>query len=663
MTKKLYLQFLLLLIFLLLFKSARANIYTFFGCCKSGDHHVYDCFSSVGVDEPCTQFCGFDSPTSNYITCYDAMCSVPEPPPCCDSLDCSPCCIKGECGAECDSDDDCPSDGWTCNGDIREYRDYYCDIGSCTCAYSVTQSEDCNSYDGWYDTGNTRWVDTGPCTQKEQKEQIWKDYTCSGGACVVGSTGNTRWVDTGNTQNKPDCTNCGYGNWQTDPSNVCKERREEYHCSSGNCVFYQWDYRNKPDGTICDAYSDDITPPGDSHCLDPSASSSQVCDLACSSGSCTAKTNCVCEVGRCGALCDSDDDCSCPSDYCTDADKDGFDDDLVDYPDYGDCTAGCTCDTGTGSGQPCEPSISYNNLLCTSCGNGVIDAGEECEPPLSSDNSNCPNPSSYCENTPGRYCVPPDSFGSCDENCQCVADSFSCSCQLGQCNAECDSDDDCPPQIISDTCYYDRSCNPLTCSCSSGSSEACPDAGTVIGNTCYYDPVAGQRDCKDGTGCNLLSCTLQSGQVCNPFGGCVDSSSVDFNSWIGIPEANLTVGQLFPLHIYVKNTGSVKDNYEVSLSSVPSNLQARVLDERIQGLLPGETGAARIEVTVLEAASSTLKVRVESSTTHQVTELQIQIQSAPANMREFENSSMLWLIFLSFILLLSEKIFIPSSKK
>lgn len=55
--------------------------------------------------------------------------------------------------------------------------------------------------DGWYDTGSTRWIDdpANPCQKKEQKQQEYRDYYCSGGHCNMRVT-NTRWLDTGNTQ-------------------------------------------------------------------------------------------------------------------------------------------------------------------------------------------------------------------------------------------------------------------------------------------------------------------------------------------------------------------------------------------------------------------------------------------------------------------------------
>ncbi|RLG24466.1 hypothetical protein DRN76_03985, partial [Methanosarcinales archaeon] len=86
-------------------------------------------------------------------------------------------------------------DDWInyCKGDKvwrhRQFHDFYCEAGNCTDHTSwVNDSlvENCNNYDGWVDTGDTRWI-TDPgneCKEKEQKEQEYRDYTCSEGACV-----------------------------------------------------------------------------------------------------------------------------------------------------------------------------------------------------------------------------------------------------------------------------------------------------------------------------------------------------------------------------------------------------------------------------------------------------------------------------------------------
>jgi len=154
----------------------------------------------------------------------------------------------------------------------QKYRDYYCSGGSCT--HKVTSTKwvdtgktrtvnkpdgtDCCSggnCDGWYDTGKTKWVTTKEyeCKydQKEQKEQEYRDYYCSGGSCTHKVT-KTQWIDTGNTRtiNKEDGTDCGFDGWfdtgetkWVENANPCyeKEQKEQeyrdYYCSSGSCTY------------------------------------------------------------------------------------------------------------------------------------------------------------------------------------------------------------------------------------------------------------------------------------------------------------------------------------------------------------------------------------------------------------------------------------------
>ena len=115
------------------------------------------------------------------------------------------------------------NDDWYCNGDIREYRDYYCSGGSC--AYTVTSSENCNDYDGWVDTGDTQWIDDpgNECKEKEQKKQEYQDYFCAGGSCTYSVT-DTQWIDTGEVRNKSDGTVCG-----------CTANNTLKKCSDGTC--------------------------------------------------------------------------------------------------------------------------------------------------------------------------------------------------------------------------------------------------------------------------------------------------------------------------------------------------------------------------------------------------------------------------------------------
>jgi hypothetical protein len=95
-------------------------------------------------------------------------------------------------------------------------------------------------------------------------------------------------------RNKPDGTICGYENWEDDPANECKERREIRKCSEGICTpSGEYECRNKPDGTDCgsDGWVDTaekrwVDDPGN-ECTEKEQKKQEYLDYACSGGSCT----------------------------------------------------------------------------------------------------------------------------------------------------------------------------------------------------------------------------------------------------------------------------------------------------------------------------------------------------------------------------------------
>ncbi|MEM5836609.1 MAG: hypothetical protein QW058_02575, partial [Candidatus Aenigmatarchaeota archaeon] len=93
--------------------------------------------------------------------------------------------------------------------------------------------------------------------------------------------------------------------------------------------------------------------------------------------------------GGCGAQCDENKDCLCPEDRCIGSD-------FYDYPSFGICLPNCNCNVGTGSGEPCAPTIHYNDPRCYYCGDGVINPGEQCELPGTSNNEYCEQSTTTC---------------------------------------------------------------------------------------------------------------------------------------------------------------------------------------------------------------------------------------------------------------------------
>ncbi len=270
-----------------------------------------------------------------------------------------------------------------CSGNIvrkhRLFHDWDCDerVPYTADCYETSTSwkndefvEDCDSYDGWYDTANTRWKSTSECVEKEQKEQIYRDYYCSEGACKF-NTDSTQWIDTGKTRNKPDGTICDDGLWcninEACKSGVCtggnsRDCSDSKECTDNTCNenLDRCENPNLKAGTLCgsardcpDDHCDDVYAklyPDDGHDTCDGNGNCKVYSCAMETFYCTDNDpfdgiNTL----ECGASCDSDNDCNDQNIYTID-----------------------TCNLNTCS---CEHKpLPY-------CGNGVIDPGEECELP------------------------------------------------------------------------------------------------------------------------------------------------------------------------------------------------------------------------------------------------------------------------------------------
>jgi len=224
---------------------------------------------------------------------------------------CSP---LGCCDASCDSSTGCElnrNDG-NCDNYCSGSRRYYsgsCEVG-CSCNYL---SEDCNSFDGWYNLTEKQWVSVSTCKEKEQLKQEQRDYSCDPNGCTFVIKGY-QWVDTGNSRIIPVGTFCGLN------TTSC---RSDY-CS--NSVFYDYTY----------------------HSCDRTCDSQGICGIC---ETCHLETETCESEGCCDGVCSSSTGCSkvannrnCPT-YCS-GDVRYF---------SGSCGTGCSCnyqseDCGTKSG-------------------------------------------------------------------------------------------------------------------------------------------------------------------------------------------------------------------------------------------------------------------------------------------------------------------------
>ena len=198
-----------------------------------------------------------------------------------------------------------------CSGDtVRKHRrfyDYYCEAKKCTAHGSWTDDqlvENCNDHDGWYDTGKTQWVTTKEydCKydQKEQKEQEYRDFSCSSGSCTHEVSGTPKWLDTGKTRtlNKADGTDCG-SDYYDDFVNYCKSDSvwkhrlfHDFSCSSGSCT----DHKCWTDDQLVENCSDHDgwydtgkthwVQDAENECLEKEQKEQEYRDFSCSAGSC-----------------------------------------------------------------------------------------------------------------------------------------------------------------------------------------------------------------------------------------------------------------------------------------------------------------------------------------------------------------------------------------
>ncbi len=323
-------------------------------------------------------------------------------------------CVEGECGATCDSDDDCQN---KCEGNIFYYNGN-CDlVSTCSCSYST---EDCDLQDGCYAyedgceerdyyctlegcdyTYSNRNTDSYDdwvyyCTDTEyRRHRLFHDYYCDGDTC----TDHADWVDDELVEDCDDGNECTYDN--CDPQTGCSNPPKPYGTECGefrDCLddiclgyfayFYPDDGHDYCDGSgNCLIYSCDLE---DSYCTDDDPLDG-VNNLTC------------------GAPCDQDEDCPQTTEmcdyvnrvYCT---RDG----------YGTCDQNCEfLEDDWDCGEPDDELYCLN---CAHCGDGTVNCGEECEPGDIGDRC-------LPEGTTIYYCINQTSyetpeFDSCNATCQ-----------------------------------------------------------------------------------------------------------------------------------------------------------------------------------------------------------------------------------------------------
>ncbi|MFH1510528.1 MAG: putative metal-binding motif-containing protein [Candidatus Woesearchaeota archaeon] len=318
---------------------------------------------------------------SQQNSCLDCLCTANQAS--CPAPVLTANCVAGVCDAECKTSEECPS---YCDGSLR-YYDSSCSDG-CECMYDF---EDCDQHDGYYDTGALQLVSTGECTQKEQKEQELRDYSCAPDACTYLVIGY-QWVDTGVNIDKPDATLCDDGLY-------CSV---DDACILGSCVGAARDCSASDLAGIAEC---SYSPDGNPLTWDTAAGFTSVCDDdddACTTSSYDHIHSC--SMSLCGAECELDSNCA--STECDGLDGCYF----GTYFDYSDeanfCLLGCSCTENS-----CEDFAAI--VTDADMDSYDVECEEDCD---DADNTVYPGALELCD--------------AKDNDCDGVIDSFNQDCSV-----------------------------------------------------------------------------------------------------------------------------------------------------------------------------------------------------------------------------------------
>ncbi len=395
-----------------------------------------------------------------------------------------------------------------CSADtIRKNKtshDFYCN-GVCSDHTGFADDQlvqDCSLQNGWNDTGQTRWISETYCTEREQKEQKYRNYTCSNAQCTYTNT-STQWINTSQTRNKPNGTVCDDGLYCT-VSDVCtlgacggspRDCSDGNECTQDICneTLYQCQHPNLPDGTDCTG--------------DPGECCSGLCDNNGVSGSgfddeCRSGPTCIAPGDWGYSTANQGSGCDAFIDYCNDPSTCDSRQHKKSC-DVGYCNGGWVSDQDT-TGDACQPQDCGTCCICGSNDNRTYDniQNSDCSDTICIDNCNIDtNPFTwdYADDVP-NYCQALDTCtqNQCQYQHECHDNDPNDGIDGNTCGAECDQNTDCQNYCLGNIRYYSGSCNLTSCGCTY-STENCD-----LQDNCYsYDTGCEDRDyfCQ-AAGCN-----------------------------------------------------------------------------------------------------------------------------------------------------------------
>ncbi len=466
-------------------------------------------------------------------------------------------CVEGECGAECDSDDDCGPYGTCTDGCVCEYEQF-CGDGN------VDATEECelpDTQDNQFCEQSTEECASNKLGTRDQYGDCGSECGCvfdeftyecvadrCGAECAVDADCDDYDPNTADTCNIDTCQ-CEYeqlpycGDGKLDPGEEC----EPPNTVLASCDQYGEDYLQDYCDSNCQLQDDD--------CEDdyPGCTSSQECDeFAPGTNGCDS----TCQpLPFCGdGDIDAGEECELPNTddntYCTQSTEECSGNKLGTRDSFGDCGDSCGCvfddfayecvadrcgaecavdadcdDYNPNTADTCNLSTcqcEYEQLPY--CGDGDIDAGEDCELPSTSDNTYCTQSTEECS---GNKLGTRDSFGDCNAGCGCVFDDFEYGCVADRCGAECAVDSDCNDSdpTTADTCNLD------TCQCEYEQLSYCGDGKLDPGEEC--EPPNTVLSTCDQYGADYLqdycdaNCQLQDDDCEDDYPGCTSSQECD----------------------------------------------------------------------------------------------------------------------------------------
>ncbi len=257
-------------------------------------------------------------------------------------------CVEGQCGALCDSNEDC---GSYCSetGNFRYFNGVCRTCSTCSCSYSY---ENCDSRDGWHNDVEYRWVPAGECMEKQQAKREYRDYSCAPEACAYAVTSEV-WEDTLLTRSAEDGSACDDGFFCTDSDT----------CNAGMCS-------GQP-----------------RECGD---------DNECTDDACSEETDSCVIAADDTNVCGSPRDC--PASLCDGLNWTSFPADGHDYCSAGECMAYSCAQTGSQYNAFCDPNIDSDE-------DGIPDGQDACPDVYGTACNGCPNPCTGCAGIACDYYV------------------------------------------------------------------------------------------------------------------------------------------------------------------------------------------------------------------------------------------------------------------